>query len=114
MSAVAVAGGFGDLGRVFVTSLVAARKPVYILTRKAYDSAAEHGATPLEVDYSNVPVLAEVLAAHNIGTVISALNMDSQNASDAQISLIQAASASGSVTRFIPSDFNVDYDVSDE
>ncbi|GME39296.1 hypothetical protein F5Y13DRAFT_155325 [Neofusicoccum parvum] len=80
----------------------------------ADDSAAEHGATPLEVDYSNVPVLAEVLAAHNIGTVISALNMDSQNASDAQISLIQAASASGSVTRFIPSDFNVDYDVSDE
>ncbi|KAL1622573.1 hypothetical protein SLS56_008684 [Neofusicoccum ribis] len=78
------------------------------------DSAAEHGATPLEVDYSNVSVLAEVLAARNIGTVISALNMDSQNASDAQISLIQAASASGSVTRFIPSDFNVDYDVSDE
>lgn len=39
--------------------------------------------------------------------------MDSDSASEAQVQLIRAAERAESVTRFIPSEFNVEYDVGD-
>lgn len=50
---------------------------------------------------------------HSIDTVISVLNLDFEEISDAQINLIRGAAKSGVVKRFIPSDFNVDYSLPD-
>lgn len=63
----------------------------------------------LPVDYALVSEVRDVLRHHEIDTVISALNLQWPGAADSQINLIRAAAQSGSVKRFIPSEFNIDY-----
>lgn len=67
----------------------------------------------LQVDYTSPSQLTETLVSKQIHTIISALNVDFQSVSDAQLCLIEAAAASGCVKRFAPSEFNVDYDLDD-
>ncbi|KAI8258103.1 hypothetical protein K4K58_003540 [Colletotrichum sp. SAR11_239] len=59
----------------------------------------------LEVDYENVDALVKVLEEHNIDTVISALNPESEKSSNAQINLIAAADKSKTTQRFVPSEY---------
>lgn len=66
------------------------------------------------LDYSSVEDIASVLGRQEIETVISALNLDFEEIASAQVNLIRGASKAGTVKRFIPSDFNVDYALSDE
>ncbi|KAK4182662.1 hypothetical protein QBC35DRAFT_518708 [Podospora australis] len=94
MSVVAVAGGLGDLGRLITDALFATGKyEVYIMSRKS---------------------LIEELTAKHVKVVICAFIMDCDSASDAQLRLIRAAERSASVKRFVPSEFNVEYDVGDD
>lgn len=67
----------------------------------------------IQVDYTSQSQLAEALISKQVHTVISALNVDFQSVSDAQLRLIEAAATSGCVRRFAPSEFNVDYDLDD-
>ncbi|PTU21450.1 hypothetical protein P175DRAFT_0556420 [Aspergillus ochraceoroseus IBT 24754] len=121
MAIVAVAGGSGDLGRTIVHALVEqGRHTVYILTRQR--SSGKHethktdqtGASLVEIDYGNVAAISSQLQEHQIDTVISAINLFWPGASQAQLNLIQAAADSGVVTRFVPSEFNIDYNVPPE
>ncbi|KAK5215986.1 hypothetical protein LTR72_010960 [Exophiala xenobiotica] len=108
MVVVVVPGGLGDFGRLVVDALLEADKhEVYALTRKPRILPVR------EVDYTNVAQLTEVLASHKVHTVVSALNVDFQSVSDAQLSLIEAAAAARCVKRFVPSEYNVDYDLND-
>lgn len=67
----------------------------------------------IQTNYSSEDSLAEQLRVKHVNVVICTFIMDCDSASDAQLRLIRAANQCPSVKRFIPSEFNVEYDVSD-
>jgi len=103
---VAVAGATGNLGLPLVKVLLAAGYSVTVLTRKGSDSAAKlpkaSNINVVEVDYTSVPSLTEVLKGHTaVVSTLATTSVGSQNP------LIDAAVAAG-VSRFIPSEFGSD------
>jgi hypothetical protein len=68
----------------------------------------------IQTDYSSEDLLLEQLTEHQVNTVICTLPMDSDVSCNAQLRLIRAADRCASVKRFIPSEFNVEYDVGDD
>lgn len=58
--------------------------------------------------------MAELLKAYKVHTVICTFALDFQAASNSQLTLIRAANQATCVKRFIPSEFNVDYDQTDD
>ncbi|KEY66381.1 hypothetical protein S7711_05814 [Stachybotrys chartarum IBT 7711] len=123
MAVVAVPGGSGDLGRVITHALFENGKhEVYIMSRKPVDEkTVPSRISPLtgrayspviQTDYSE-DALVKQFAEKGISAVICAFIMDCDSASDAQCHLIRAADRSEHVKRFIPSEFNVEYDASD-
>ncbi|KAJ3578182.1 hypothetical protein NPX13_g2380 [Xylaria arbuscula] len=120
MEVVVVAGGLGDLGRLITDALYQRNKhEVYIMSRKGH---AQTRISPLtgkeynpmiETDYSQAS-LVEQLSHRQVSVVICAFIMDNESTCTAQIQLIRAAERSECVRRFIPSEFNVNYDVADD
>ncbi|KAJ3955134.1 hypothetical protein N0V92_008344 [Colletotrichum tropicale] len=92
MAIVAVAGGTGGVGRAIVEQLqLSGKHEFFVLGRK--------------VDYDNVNAVVKVLEENNIHTIISALNPESEMASNSQINLIAAADKSKTTQRFIPAEY---------
>ncbi|ORY60967.1 NmrA-like family protein [Pseudomassariella vexata] len=120
MSVVAVAGGLGDLGRLITDALFQTGKyEVYIMSRKDNSGrisplTGKRYLPVIQTDYSSKDSLMEQLTENHVNVVICAFIMDCDSASDAQLRLIHAANQCPSVTRFIPSEFNVEYNVSDD
>ncbi|OAA76105.1 NmrA-like protein [Akanthomyces lecanii RCEF 1005] len=113
MSVVAVAGGTGDFGQLIVQALIATgRHQVYILSRTAKNND-NFSATVIPTSYDCVPALTELRTFHGVNVVICAFSMFAQSTSDAQVNLIHAADKAPCTTRFLPSEFNVDYDLPD-
>ncbi|KAK6819337.1 phosphoserine aminotransferase [Apiospora arundinis] len=122
MVVVAVAGGLGDLGSLITHALLETGKhEVYILSRKTAENVPSR-SSPLtgnsyfpviQSDYSSEDRLTEQLTEHGVQVVICAFIMDSDSVSDAQVRLIRAAERSPCVLRFIPTEYNVEYDVDD-
>ncbi|KAJ6787003.1 hypothetical protein PWT90_07428 [Aphanocladium album] len=113
MGIIAVAGGTGDFGRLIVQALIATgRHKVHVLSRsdKADNSLS---TTIIPTSYDSVPALTELLTSHGVDAVICAFSLHAQATSDAQVNLIRAAEESACTNRFIPSEFNVDYDLPD-
>ncbi|KAM3501689.1 hypothetical protein MY10362_005361 [Beauveria mimosiformis] len=114
---VVVAGGLGDLGKLITEAIQDTGKyEVHVMSRKApqdASSSTQLRAPIIQTDYSSEEALAELLVQHNCHTVICALGLDFQAASDSQLTLIRAAERAPCVKRFIPSEFNVDYDLPD-
>ncbi|KAK9778850.1 putative NmrA-like family protein [Seiridium cardinale] len=122
MTVIAVAGGLGDLGRLITNALFDHGKyEVYVMSRKIVQDSPGRTSpltgksyTPIiQTDYSSEEALTEQLTKHHVDVVICAFVMDCDSASDAQLRLIRAAERSPSVRRFIPSEFNVEYNVPD-
>ncbi|KAI1079801.1 NmrA-like family protein [Whalleya microplaca] len=123
MVVVAVAGGSGDLGRLVVDALLKrGGHEVYVLSRKVPEevnlrlspiTGRQYGSI-IQTDYSSEEDLAKLFTEHNVHTVICTLGVDFESASDVQIRLIRAADKASSVKRFIPSEFNIDYDLGDD
>ncbi|CAN9112197.1 unnamed protein product [Alternaria sp. RS040] len=63
----------------------------------------------IEADYEDVASVKQSLQKHNIEVVISALALFTEQSAKAQMNLIQAAIDSGSVKRFMPSEYGVNY-----
>ncbi|KAK8091370.1 phosphoserine aminotransferase [Apiospora phragmitis] len=123
MVVVAVAGGLGDLGSLITHALLETGKhEVYVLSRKTAENdpgrisplTGEHYFPVIQTDYSSEDGLTEKLHEQNVQVVICAFIMDSEPVSDAQIRLIRAAERCSTVRRFVPSEFNVEYDVGDD
>lgn len=57
--------------------------------------------------------VAQLLEKHRIHTVICAFALDFEAASNSQLTLIKAADQAYTVERFLPSEFNIDYDLDD-
>ncbi|KAJ4168876.1 hypothetical protein NW754_010807 [Fusarium falciforme] len=122
MSVVVVAGGSGDLGSLIVKALFETGKhEVYVLSRGRPADSPER-VSPLtgksyipfiQTDYSSIDALAEGLDMHRVEVVICAFSLRNDSACNAQLQLIQAADKASSVKRFIPSEFNIDYDLGD-
>ncbi|KAI8649652.1 NmrA domain-containing protein [Fusarium keratoplasticum] len=105
---VAIAGGFGGLGRAIVEAVLAQGKHgVVILTRKARENPFPAAQVEV-VDYSNVNGLTSVLEKNAVHTVISVVNnITGDNSSE--VNLINAAKMSKATKRFIPSYFGARY-----
>ncbi|KAF4486466.1 Oxidoreductase BOA1 [Colletotrichum fructicola Nara gc5] len=106
MGVIAVAGGTGGMGEAIVEQLqLTKRYPFIILSRKNNESSFH---PPLvQVDYEDVESLVKVLDSHNIETIVSAISMHSEPSLKSQLNLIDAAEASKTTRRFIPSEFGV-------
>lgn len=61
------------------------------------------------MNYSDVGAVAQVLRGNNIDTVISTIGILFEDTHQAQMHLIDAAVQSGTVKRFAPSEFAIDY-----
>lgn len=68
----------------------------------------------IQSDYASEAALADLLSSHKIEVVLCTFTMHHQSASDAQVRLIRAADQTPCVKRFLPSEFNVDYDLGDD
>lgn len=67
----------------------------------------------IQTDYSSEDSLVDLLRAYGVKTVICTFIMDCDSACNAQLRLIRAADRCPCVQRFIPSEFNVEYNVDD-
>ncbi|KAK8091382.1 phosphoserine aminotransferase [Apiospora kogelbergensis] len=123
MVVVAVAGGLGDLGGLITNSLLETGKhEVYVLSRKAAENdpgrisplTGERYFPVAQTDYSSVDRLSELLTELKVEVIICAMTMDSDSVSDAQVQLIRAAERCPCVRRFVPSEFNVEYEAGDD
>jgi nucleoside-diphosphate-sugar epimerase len=63
----------------------------------------------IEANYDDVASMKEALKEHNVEVVISALALFVEESAKAQMNLIQAAIDSGTVKRFIPSEYGINY-----
>lgn len=110
-STIAVAGGTGGIGRAIVEELARSGKhKVVILSRKA--STTPIPGFPVEAlaaDYTSIDSLKNLLATHNVTTVISALMLASPEASTAQLNLIHASIATPTIHTFIPTEYGIHY-----
>ena len=139
MAVVAVAGGLGDLGRLITHALLKTGKyETYIMSRKViipfffefqplllinktqFAQEIPRRTSPLtskeyhpiiQTDYSSEEALVKQLEEKNVNVVICTFIMDNDAVSDAQLRLIRAADQCSCVRRFIPSEWNVEYDV---
>ncbi|CAG9975623.1 unnamed protein product [Clonostachys byssicola] len=99
MTVIAIAGGLGDVA------------PRPGATAREVPTGLP---LPVEIDYSVVSAVSETLKQLQADTVISTLNLHWPGASESQINLIRGAAASGVVSGFLPSEFNIDYNASEE
>ncbi|KFZ16703.1 hypothetical protein V502_04964 [Pseudogymnoascus sp. VKM F-4520 (FW-2644)] len=111
MVRVAVAGGTSGLGRLVVNAIVATKKhDVFVLSRKDSDVfASEPDVKLFAVDYAVPATITAVLEENRVDTVISCLHLNSKEASDAQLNLIEGVAKASTVERFAPSEFGLDY-----
>ncbi|KAF5001391.1 hypothetical protein FDECE_10954 [Fusarium decemcellulare] len=97
MQTIAVSGGLGDVGRTIVEELKASGSfTVIVMTRKARQPLGE------ELGHSNLEIRSP-----RVTTVISAMQIMTETASVAQVNLVKAAVKSGTVKRFVVSEWYV-------
>lgn len=60
----------------------------------------------MKIDYNDIASMTKELERHNVHTVISTVGLLSDEASQSQINLIDAAEKSSVTERFIPSEFS--------
>ncbi|KAL6872128.1 NAD(P)-binding protein [Trichoderma novae-zelandiae] len=102
---IAVAGGTGSFGRTLVDELK--KSPLYsviVLARKAPEEQDEK-APVIAVDYGNVAETAQKLASNNVKVIISTISVMDAASGTAQVNLVKAASQSGTVKRFVASEW---------
>ncbi|KAM0263897.1 hypothetical protein ACHAQJ_000932 [Trichoderma viride] len=110
---IAVAGGTGSVGRTIVDELKKSSLYDVIVLARNVPEQNDEKSTVIAVDYKNIAETAQQLADRKVEVVISTIHVMDETASTAQIELIKAARQSGSVKRFIVSEWgNVHTEVS--
>ncbi|KAH9211997.1 hypothetical protein DL95DRAFT_525412 [Leptodontidium sp. 2 PMI_412] len=109
---VAIAGGTGGVGRAIVDAFKdqTTHKFIVLSRKENPELEAQLNVPIIKIDYSNPSSVQKTLNEHQVHTVISAVSIQSQEHSDAQITLIRGAAASSHVKRFAPSEFGIPYD----
>ncbi|KAE8312543.1 hypothetical protein BDV41DRAFT_538770 [Aspergillus transmontanensis] len=108
MTIIAVAGGTGGVGRTIVETLVQqAKHQVILLTRGVPKSdPLLDKVKQVQVGYNDATALARTLDQHEVHTIISAIGIISDETSQSQLTLINAAAQSSATRRFIPSEYS--------
>ncbi|KAJ5920571.1 hypothetical protein N7516_011429 [Penicillium verrucosum] len=106
MTVIAVAGGAGGVGKTIVEKLLDSKFGVVVLSRSVKQDLSSQNIQNVQVNYQDIPSMARVLERHNIHTVISAIGLVSDETSQSQLNLIEAAKNSASTKRFIPSEYS--------
>lgn len=102
MPVVAVIGGTGSVGKTIVEVLRADPKhKVVVLARTAKTNDV------IATDYTDVEATAKTLRESAVDTVLCTINVGDAASSEAQVSVIKAAAASGTVKRFIVSEWGI-------
>ncbi|KAJ5225418.1 hypothetical protein N7468_006643 [Penicillium chermesinum] len=128
MPVIAVAGGTGGVGKTIVERLVSEPKhQVIVLSRQVRQDRFERAKylqiakknvqgsiqglsssrfQRVQIDYNDIPSMARVLEDVHVDTIVSAIGLVSDETSQAQLNLIEAAEKSRTTKRFIPSEFS--------
>ncbi|PVH91807.1 NAD(P)-binding protein [Periconia macrospinosa] len=110
MVVVAVAGGTGAVGRTLLDTIAkSSEHHAIVLSRTAGPSSTYHGFERVALDYDNIDQVEGILKQHHVDIVVSCLVLVDDESAMAQISLIRAAAQSKTVTRFIPTEFYLDF-----
>lgn len=73
--------------------------------KKPSSSPPLQNVQSVQLDYNDVPSMAKTLEELNVHSIISSIVLVSEDASQSQQNLIDAAGASAATKRFIPSEF---------
>ncbi|CAI7667760.1 uncharacterized protein N7487_006477 [Penicillium crustosum] len=106
MTVIAVAGGTGGVGKTIVEKLLDSKFDVVVLSRSVKQDLSSQNIQNVQINYEDIPSMARVLEQHNIHTIISAIGLVSDETSQSQLNLIEAADKSSSTKRFIPSEYS--------
>ncbi|KAJ4296451.1 hypothetical protein N0V90_006496 [Kalmusia sp. IMI 367209] len=117
---IAVAGGTGGIGRALVAGLVEQSKhKILVLSRNVHAPPTPPNLThilprstsipTIATSYDSVATLKNTLQEHGVDIVVSALILATPENSQAQLNLIEAAVQSGTVKKFIPSEYGIHY-----
>lgn len=123
---VAVAGGTGGVGKTIVEKLVQeSRFKIIVLSRSVCGLEQRMISNPIlngfqeprqdivlqkaqhvQLDYGDIASMTTELEHHNIHTIISAIGLVSDESSQSQLNLIDAAENAKCTERFIPSEYS--------
>ncbi|KAJ5696520.1 hypothetical protein N7536_006932 [Penicillium majusculum] len=106
MTVIAVAGGTGGVGKTIVEKLLDSKFDIVVLSRSVKQDLSSQKIQNVQINYEDIPSMACVLERHNIHTIISAIGLVSDETSQSQLNLIEAAEKSASTKRFIPSEYS--------
>ncbi|KJK74450.1 hypothetical protein H634G_10357 [Metarhizium anisopliae BRIP 53293] len=110
MVVVAVAGGTGGVGRTVLDAIAkSGQHQAIVLSRITSVSTAVDEPKRFAVDYNSVEQMKQILQENNVQVVVSALLLVDEAVAQSQINLIRAAAQSGTVTKFIPSEYYIDF-----
>ena len=125
MTVIAVAGGTGGVGKTIVETLLEhSDYEVVVLSRgvrpcihlfhgegidrwqKPKSDSILDKVKQVQVDYDNISSALDILQKHGVETIISAIGISTNETSQAQLNLIQAADRSEVTKRFMPSEYS--------
>ncbi|KAJ4045867.1 hypothetical protein NW761_007883 [Fusarium oxysporum] len=107
MPTVAVAGGSGHVGRTIVEVLGASKEHEVLVLGRSVPENNKLGQAFVVVDYDDAEATAAVLKTRGVHTIISAIVIIDPSSSSSQVNLVRAAALSGTVRRFITSEWSV-------
>ncbi|OQD64471.1 hypothetical protein PENPOL_c007G08988 [Penicillium polonicum] len=106
MTVIAVAGGTGGVGKTIVEKLLDSKFDIVVLSRSVKPDLSSQNIQNVQINYEDIPSMARVLERHNVHTIVSAIGLVSDETSQSQLNLIEAAEKSASTKRFIPSEYS--------
>ncbi|KAK2839265.1 hypothetical protein FQN49_006314 [Arthroderma sp. PD_2] len=110
MVVVAVAGGTGGVGRTVLDAIAkSGEHKAIVLSRMAANATTANEPRRFAIDYTNVEQMKLVFQENNVEAVVSALLLVDEGVAQSQINLIRAAAQSGIVSKFIPSEYYIDF-----
>ncbi|SCO86007.1 uncharacterized protein FRV6_10134 [Fusarium oxysporum] len=107
MPTVAVAGGSGHVGRTMVEVLGASKDHEVLVLGRSVPEKNKMDQAFVVVDYVDIEATAALLKTRGVHTIISAIVIIDPSSSSSQVNLVRAAALSGTVRRFITSEWSV-------
>ncbi|EGU84206.1 hypothetical protein FOPG_12428 [Fusarium oxysporum f. sp. conglutinans race 2 54008] len=107
MLTVAVAGGSGHVGRTIIEVLGASKEHEVLVLGRSVPEKNKLDQAFVVVDYEDIEATAALLKTRGVHTIISAIVINDPSSSSSQVNLVRAAALSGTVRRFITSEWSI-------
>ncbi|KAJ5170503.1 uncharacterized protein N7500_003286 [Penicillium coprophilum] len=106
MTIITLAGGTGGVGKTIVEKLLESKFDIVVLSRSGKQDSASQNIQNVQINYDDIPSMVHELERHDVHTIISTIGLTSDETSQSQLNLIEAAEKSRSTKRFIPSEYS--------